>query len=169
MAAADAVTSIPSDGALRAYFNAHQDHYAQEGVMTVRDLVFTTQADAAGAAKALAAGAPPPAALARFRGRDTGREAGEDFYFAAKIHLGGALFDIARALPSGGVSAPVTAPDGQHLLYMVRNTPPAPFVFADARAQVLSDYRNDEVKRTTAQYEGFLRQRANVLIAGDLR
>jgi parvulin-like peptidyl-prolyl isomerase len=169
MAAADAVTSEPSDSALQAYFKAHQDRYAQEGVMTVRDLVFPQTADAAGAAGALATGAPLAAVLGRFKGRDSGRETGEDFYFAAKIHLGDALFDVARALPSGGVSSPVVQPDGAHLLYMVRNAPPKPFAFAEARAQVLADFRNDKIKRTTAQYQGFLRQRANVLIAGDLR
>ncbi|HXA40555.1 MAG TPA: peptidyl-prolyl cis-trans isomerase [Phenylobacterium sp.] len=169
MAAADAVTSQPSDSALQAYFNAHQDRYAQEGVMSVRDLVFAQPADAAGAARALAAGAPITATLGRFRGRDSGREAAEDFYFAAKIHLGAALFAVARALPSGAVSPPFAQPDGVHLLYMARNAPPQPFAFAEARAQVLSDYRNDKVKRTTAQYQGFLRQRANVLVAGDLR
>jgi parvulin-like peptidyl-prolyl isomerase len=169
MAAADAVTSEPSDSALQAYFKAHQDRYAQEGVMTVRDLMFPQTADAAGAARALAAGAPLAAVLGRFRGRDSGRETGEDFYFAAKIHLGGALFAVARTLPSGAASPPLALPDGVHLLYMIRNTPPQPFAFDEARAQVLSDFRNDKVKRTTAQYQGFLRQRANVLIAGDLR
>jgi PPIC-type PPIASE domain len=169
MAAADAITSEPSDSALQAYFKAHQDRYAQEGVMTVRDLVFPQAADPAGAAQALAAGMPLPAVLGRFQGRDTGREASEDFYFAAKIHLGPALFAVARALPGGGVSAPVAQPDGQHLLYMIRNTPPQPFAFAEARAQVLADFRSDKVKRTTTQYQGFLRERANVLIAGDLR
>jgi parvulin-like peptidyl-prolyl isomerase len=160
MAAADAVTSEPSDSALQAYFKAHQDRYAQEGVMTVRDLMFPQTADAA---------APLAAVLGRFRGRDSGRETGEDFYFAAKIHLGGALFAVARTLPSGAASPPLALPDGVHLLYMIRNTPPQPFAFDEARAQVLSDFRNDKVKRTTAQYQGFLRQRANVLIAGDLR
>jgi parvulin-like peptidyl-prolyl isomerase len=169
MAAADAVTSEPSDGALQIYFKAHQDHYAQEGVMTARDLVFPEPTDAAGAAQVLAAGTPLAAALGRFRGRDTRRESGEDFYFAAKIHLGGALFAVARALPNGGVSSPVAQPDGVHLIYMIRNAPPQPFGFEEARAQVLSDFRNDKVKRTTAQYQGFLRQRANILIAGDLR
>jgi parvulin-like peptidyl-prolyl isomerase len=169
MSAADAITSEPSDGALQAYFKAHQDGYAQEGVMTVRDLVFPNTAHAAGAARALAAGTPLTAALGRFQGRDTGRETGEDFYFAAKIHLGGALFDAARALSDGGVSPPVAQPDGVHLLAMVRNSPPKPFAFAEARAQVLSDFRNDKIKRTTAQYQGFLHERANVLIADDQR
>ncbi|THD56006.1 peptidyl-prolyl cis-trans isomerase [Phenylobacterium sp.] len=169
MAAADAVTSEPGDSVLEAYFKTHQDRYAQEGVMTVRDLAFPDAPQAGGAAQALTRGAPLAVTLRSFQGRDTGRETGEDFYFAAKIHLGGALFDRARALQDGGVSAPVTQPDGVHLLVMVHNVPPKPFVFAEARAQVLSDFRNDKIKRTTAQYQGFLRERANVLIADDQR
>jgi parvulin-like peptidyl-prolyl isomerase len=169
MAAADAVTSEPRDSVLEAYFKAHQDRYAQEGVMTVRDLVFPDAPHAEGAARALSRGATFAAAVGAFQGRDTGRETGEDFYFAAKIHLGGALFDAARALPDGGVSAPVAQPDGVHLLVMVRNVPPKPFAFAEARGQVLSDFRNDKIKRTTAQYQGFLRERANVLVADDQR
>ena len=137
--------------------------------MDVRDLVFPGTAEAAGAAGALAAGTPLTTALGRFQGRDTGRETGEDFYFAAKIHLGDALFGVARAVPGGGVSSSVAQRDGVHLLYMIRNTPPKPFAFEEARAQVLSDFRNDKVTRTTTQYQGFLRERANVLIAGDLR
>jgi parvulin-like peptidyl-prolyl isomerase len=169
MSAADAVTSEPSDETLLAYFRAHQDRYAQEGVMTVRDLAFPDTARAAGAAEGLAAGAQLAATLARFQGRDTGRETGEDFYFAAKIHLGDVLFDVARALPDGGVSRPVAQPDGAHLLIMVHNIPPKPFAFAEARPQVLSDFRNDKIKRSTAQYQGFLRERANILVARDLR
>lgn len=169
MAAADAVTSEPRDSVLEAYFKAHQDRYAQEGVMTARDLVFPDAWHAAGAAQALTHGAPLAAALGAFQGRDTGRETGEDFYFAAKIHLGGALFDAARALQDGGISTPVIQPDGVHLLAMVRNIPPKPFAFAEARAQVLSDFRNDKIKRTTAQYQSFLRERANILIADDQR
>ena len=57
------------------------------------------------------AGEPAQAVLTRFHGRDSGKEAGEDFYFAAKIHLGDTLFAAARSLPAGGVSDPVQQPD----------------------------------------------------------
>lgn len=169
MAAADAITAEPSDAKLRAYFQANPGKYEQEGVMTVRDLVFPTVETAAAAAHAFNTGQPMPSVLARFHGRDSGREAGEDFYFAVKIHLGDALFAAARALPSGAVSAPFPQPDGAHLLQMIRNAPPRPVRFEEARAQVLNDYRTERVRRATGQYQGFLRKRANVLIAKDLR
>lgn len=169
MAAADAITAEPGEARLRAYFQAHPEKYAQEGVMTVRDLVFPTVAAAEAAGRALRIGEAAPAVLARLHGRDSGREAGEDFYFAVRIHLGEALFAAARALPSGAVSAPIAQADGAHLLAMIRNAPPQPIPFEEARAQVLNDYRAAQVRSATARYQGFLGKRANVLVAKDLR
>jgi parvulin-like peptidyl-prolyl isomerase len=169
MAAADAITAEPTKAKLYDYLQAHPQKYEQEGVMTVRDLVFPTSVDASGAAQAMRAGEPAQAVLTRFHGRDSGKEAGEDFYFAAKIHLGDTLFAAAKSLPAGGVSDPIQQPDGAHVLQMVRKTPPQPIPFEEARPQVLNDYRADQVRRMTMQYQGFLRKRANVLIAEDLR
>jgi parvulin-like peptidyl-prolyl isomerase len=168
MAAADAITAEPGDAKLRAYFQSHPEKYEQEGVMTVRDFVFPTTT-AAAAAQAIRTGEPAQAVLARFHGRDSGKVTGEDFYFAAKIHLGDALFAAASKLPTGGVAGPIQQPDGAHVLQMLHNAPPQPIPFEEARPQVLNDYRADRVRRTTVQYQGFLRKRANVLVAQDLR
>jgi hypothetical protein len=46
---------------------------------------------------------------------------------------------------------------------------PVPFDFDAARDQVLTDYRNAAVARLRSGDEAFLRKRANVLIADDLR
>src|SRR5580698_10315670 len=51
----NAITSQPSEAALRQFFDTHQDRYGSEGVMRVRDLL---------------------------NGRDSGRTKGEEFYFA---------------------------------------------------------------------------------------
>ena len=140
--AENAITSQPSEAALRQFFETHQDRYVSEGVMRVRDLV---------------------------DGRDSGKTKGEEFYFAAKIHLGDELFAAARDLGNGMVSKPIQLPDGIHVLYMEQNKRPVPFDFAAARAQVLSDYRNQAVDKLKLSGESFLRRRANVLIADDLR
>ncbi len=169
MAAADAISGVPSDAKLKDYYQAHQDRYAQEGRMTAIDFVFPGADDAAQAAKAMQSGEPAQAVAARFHGRDSGKVTGEEFYFAAKIHLGDSLFAIARALPSGGASQPITLQDGAHVIAMVKNIVPVPTDFADAREQVLSDYRNDAIKRVTGSDEVFLRKRANILVAKDLR
>ena len=140
--AENAITSQPSEAALRQFFAAHQDRYVSEGVMRVKDMV---------------------------NGRDSGRTKGDEFYFAAKIHLGDELFAAARDLGDGMVSKPIPLPDGIHVLYMEQNKRPVPFDFGAARAQVLSDYRNQAVDKLKLSGEAFLRKRANVLIADDLR
>ena len=169
--AADAITAQPSEAQLRSYYSLHQARYASEGIMTVHDLVFAPSepkaADAA--AEALKSSAPTPALLAQWHASDSHKVGEEEFYFAAKIHLGDRLFETARALPDGGVSAPVVGTDAIHVLYMVKNKKPVPFDFAAARDRVLTDYRNDAIAALRAGDEVFLRKRANVLIADDVR
>lgn len=169
--AADAVTSQPSDAELRGYYAAHRARYASEGVMTVRDYVFAAGSAkaAAEAAAALRSGLPTPAQLAQWGASDSAKTGDEEFYFAAKIHLGDALFEAARDLPDGGVSAPMDRADGIHVLYMLKNKRPVPFDFAAARDQVLTDFRNDAIGHLRTGDETFLRKRANVLIADDVR
>ena len=168
--AADAVTSQPTEPQLRSYYAAHPARYASEGMMTVRDYVFpaSESSAAAQAAAALASGPPTPALLAQWRASDSGRVSGEEFYFAAKIHLGEALFEAAGDLPDGGVSAPIALPDAIHVLYMFNNKKPVPMAFAAARDRVLTDYRNDAIEHLRTGDEAFLRKRANILIADDV-
>jgi parvulin-like peptidyl-prolyl isomerase len=169
--AADAITAQPNEAQLRAYYAAHHTRYASEGIMTLRDYVFPAgdSIAAADAAEALKSGAPTPARLAQWRASESGKVSGEEFYFAAKIHLGEALFDAARNLPDGAVSVPIAGPDGIHVLYMSKNKKPVAFDFAAARDQVLTDYRNDAIGHLRTGDEAFLRKRANVLIADDVR
>ncbi len=166
--AADAITTQPSDDKLRAFYQANAAHYASEGTITVRDLVFPAD-KAVEAARALKSGAAPNAVLTRFGGHDSGRTKDEEFYFAAKIHLGAHDFAIARALPDGGVSAPLPQPDGVHLLSVTKNKQPVPMTFAEARQRVLTDYRDDAIQRLRVGDEAFFRKRANILIARDLK
>ena len=140
--AENAITAQPSEAALRQFYATHPDRYVSEGVMSVRDLL---------------------------NGRDSGRTKGDEFYFAAKIHLGDQLFAAARDLSDGATSAPIRMADGIHILEMEKNKRPVAFDFAAARTQVLSDYRNQAIERSKASGESFLRKRANVLIADDLR
>jgi len=167
-AAANALTNSPTDAQLRAFFDRHRDRYASEGTMRLRDLVFPA-ASAQAARAALAAGVPIPVVLARHDGRDTGRLDGEEFYFAAKIHLGPALFAAAQPLRDAEISAPVAAPDGDHVLVMTANRPPRPYDFDAAKKQVMSDYQTDAITRYQQAEAAFLRKRANVILAEDVR
>lgn len=170
--AADAVTAQPTDKQLQAYYTLHHERYASEGIMSVHDYVFpqgeSGAAAAAVAAAALKAAVPTPALLARLHASGSGKAVDEDFYFAAKIHLGEQLFESARHLADGETSAPIAGADGMHVLYMFKNKRPLPFDFAAARDQVLTDYRNDAIGHLRTGDEAFLRKRANVLIADDV-
>ena len=166
--AADVIASNPPEEKLREYYQQHQDAYSDEGIMTVRDLVFAP-ANAAVAAQALKAGQNVDAVAAQYQGKDSGRVSGQEFYFAAKIHLGDATFAAARALAPKAVSAPIPGPDGVHLIYMVANKPPVALTFDEAYARVRGDYQKDAVNRVQASDEGFFRKRANVLIAKDFK
>ena len=169
--AADALTAQPSETQLRSYYAAHRARYASEGVMNVRDYVFAPSDSKAAveAAAALRSGVPGAAVLAKWRASDSGKTADDEFYFAAKIHLGDALFEAAKDLPDGGVSAPIERADGIHVLHMLKNKKPVPFEYAAARDQALTDFRNEAIGHLRTGDEGFLRKRANVLIADDVR
>jgi parvulin-like peptidyl-prolyl isomerase len=169
--ASDAITSQPTEAALRSYYQTHPERYASEGIMTVEDYVFSANGAAAvsQAIDVLKIQAPTPDLIARFGGKSSGKVGDEEFYFAAKIHLGDRLFEAARGLPQGGVSAPIDMPGGIHVLYMQKNIKPAVLDFATARGRVLRDYRNERIRRLTTGDEAFLHKRANILIADDLR
>ncbi len=167
--AADVTASRPSDEKLIAYYKDHQAAYSSEGVMTVRDLLFPAVTAAEPAAQALRSGIPADTVIAQFHGKDTRKTDGEEFYFAAKIHLGDALFNAAKALKAGEASAPIQQPDGVHVLVMAKNVPPVPDTFESARSKVLADYEKDAIARLQKGDSGFFRKRANVLIAEDLR
>jgi SurA N-terminal domain len=169
--AENAMTSQPSEAALRQFYESHQDRYVSEGVMRLRDWVFPASAlrDLPSEPRALKSVIIDAQALARLGGHDSGQLKGDEFYFAAKIHLGDQLFAAARDLENGMVSKPIRLADEIHVLEMEANKHPIPFGFTAARAQVLSDYRNEAIDKLKSSGEAFLRRRANVLIADDLR
>jgi hypothetical protein len=169
--AADAITAQPTETQLRAYYEANPSRYASEGIMVLGDYVFpATEAKAAAqATEVLKSSAVTAAQLAQWHAAESGKVVGEEFYFAAKIHLGDELFEVARNLPDHGVSAPIAREDGIHVLYMVKNKKPVRFDFETARLQVLNDIRNAAIEHLRTRDEAFLRKRANILIADDLR
>ncbi len=167
--AQDAMTSRPSEAELAAWFDAHKESYAGEGQMSVQDFllpanVTTVAADAIVAA--LRAHASPAALDLKGSGRVGD---GAEFYFAAKLHLGEALFAAARAMRDGEVSAPLRAADGLHILVMQHNQPPLPPQFETARDRVARDFLAAKVARLQTSNQRFLRQRADIKIAPELR
>jgi parvulin-like peptidyl-prolyl isomerase len=170
--AVDSVTRVPDDRELRAFYDAHQADYSTMGVITVKDFVAPPRADPAAAMSdaravvaAIRAGAPADAAAARYGLADTGKVHGEELYFAAKIHLGDALFAKAAALKAGQVSDPIPQPDGAHVLAVVANTAPVPRSFEDSRQPVLTDFKRALEAKMQRNEDRFLRERADILVA----
>ena len=75
----------------------------------------------------------------------------------------------ARALSDGQAAGPLAMPDGPHVLYMISNKRPRPRDFTAVRQQVLSDYRGEAIASLRIGDEQFLRKRANILLADDMR
>jgi hypothetical protein len=167
--ASDATTSRPPEASLRTYFDSRRDKYASEGVMTVHDYVFPASAASAASEAAHVLRSAPEDWPTRFKDKESAKVGDEQFYFAAKIHLGDSLFNAARSLSDGEVSAPMAMPDGLHVLYMTSNRPPRPRDFGAARDQVLNDFRNEAIAKLRGGDESFLRKRANILFADDMR
>jgi len=169
--ASDVITAQPTRQQLQAYYESHRAKYAREGLIVVRDFVFPAAHPQAAqqAADAMQAGGPTPELLARYGAHDSGKVGDEQFYFAARIHLGDRLFEAAEQLSDGRASMPIEQPDGIHVLYVVHNTRPVPLDFAGAYDQALSDYRNDGIGRLRREDAAFLHKRANVLIADDMK
>jgi len=167
----NAITAQPSEATLHQFYATHQDRYVSEGIMNVQDWVFPAGElrNIAANLESFKSAAIPAETLARIHGHESGKTRDEEFYFAAKIHLGDQLFASARELSDGTASTPILLSDGVHVLYMVKNKRPVPFDFIKSRPQVLNDYRNHAIDQLKAGDESFLRKRANVRVADDLR
>lgn len=166
-AQADATMAQPDEAQLRSFYQASRSRYADEGVIELTDYVLP--ASAAGRAPEAVAALRREGALSAVAGRFGLKMAdrmqdGEEFYFAARFHLGERLFAVARALKDGEVSAPVPMPDGVHILAVRHNSQPQPRTFEEVRDRVLGDYVANQAKILTAGNERFLRKRADVVV-----
>jgi hypothetical protein len=181
-ALAEATTSQPSEQQLREFFDKNPARYASDGILTVRHLVLAVAGgsgaggDRGGgeqamqrareAVAALRANTPVEAAMAKF-GLTEPRNDGDEFYFAAKIHLGDVVYAQALRMKEGEVSEPLQAADGIHIVRVIKNKVPVPLSFEHARLQVLTDLKNAQQERLIAATMKFLRERSKILIAPD--
>jgi parvulin-like peptidyl-prolyl isomerase len=174
-ALAEATTSQPSEQQLRQFFNKNPTRYASDGILTVRHLVLPV-AQGAGveqsmqkardAVSAVRANTPVEAVIAKF-GLTEPRNDGDEFYFAAKIHLGDAIYAKALQMKEGEVSEPLQAEGGLHIVMVIKDKVPVPLSFERARLQVLTDLKNAQQERLMAATMKFLRERSKILIAPD--
>jgi len=162
--AADAAMALPAESELHAYYDAHTEKYASEGILELEDYQVAPQSrlQPSAVAAALRHGGNP-AQLDLIR--TAAMKDGEEFYFAAKIHLADALYDAATRLQSGEVSEPLRLADGIHILVVKQNTHPLPRSYAEVRDKVLQDYIAEQVKILAAGNDRFLRKRADIAVA----
>ena len=174
---AEVTTSQPTQERLREYYEKRKSSYATEGTLTVRNVVLPktagvtpeqTMTKARAVAEELRSNTAVDRVMQR-HGLTEGTQRGEDFYFAAKIHLGEALFEKVKVLDAGTVSEPFVAEDGVHLVKVIANVKPVPLTFERARQQVFTDYTNDEQARAMQATIKFLRGRSKILIADDYK
>ena len=161
--AADATMAQPNEADLRRYYREHLDAFMSEGIMALDDYRLPRNANPAtiaAASTALRAGDAASGAS-----RTAAMADGEEFYFAARIHLGARLFAIARTLKAGEVSPPIATPDGVHLLVMRKNVMPLAPPYAEVRDKVLTAYIAAQTELLTAANGRFLRKRADVQVA----
>lgn len=169
----------PTDAQLRAYYLAHRDRYSSQGTMTVLNLVLhvggyqnadqtvaQAQADAVEAVYQLRSGAAVAYVMEHFGLVDASPQYdSQQLDFAAKLHLGAQLYQVATTLGSGEVSDPIVQNDGVHVLIMQQRQPSAVEDFASARAQVYNDYRIALTDQAAKQNLQFLRSQAQILLA----
>jgi PPIC-type PPIASE domain len=181
-AAAPALAAQPTEAALFAYYRQHRARYESYGSMQLRDLVLhvggfqntdqtfsQAEADAIEAVYQLRSGASVDHVTEHFGFADSGRVGrGPELDFAAKLHLGLQLYQIAERMSTGQVSDPIATSDGVHVLVMEVRRPPAVEDFPTARAQVYSDYRQDLVSRADRANLRLLRGQARILVAPGL-
>lgn len=164
--ATDILAEVPDEAALRAYYAAHRAAYASEGRMALRWLVAPSAATADAAVAALRSGMPPDRAIATFGLRSTNKvDDGDEYYFAAKLHLGARLFAVARRLKDGAIAAP----GGLDILIMQHNRPPVAQSYDEARDDVRQDYGRDRLAAVEAANARFLHARADIAVAADLQ
>jgi hypothetical protein len=174
---AEVTTGQPTQEQLREYYEKHKPKYVTEGTLTVRNLVLpkaasVTPAQAMTKARAAAAelqSNTPVEPVMQRHGLTEGAQSGEEFYFAAKIHLGDALFERVKLLDAGAVAEPFSAEDGIHVVKVIANARPVPLTFERSRQQVLTDYKTDGQARLMESTLKFLRGRSKILIADDYK
>jgi parvulin-like peptidyl-prolyl isomerase len=183
---ADVLAEHPSETQLEDYYDKHRDKYVRDGVMRLRDLVLVTSqgrppsaclSAATEAVRALRRGGEPlDAVMARYEMQDSRRlldsghvDTGDVFDFAAKARLDPPVFEAARRLSDGQVSDPVVAPDGVHVVVMVKRVLPAQRAFADVANEVWRDLSDDARRRVRTANLEYLRSKADIQLADDAR
>jgi parvulin-like peptidyl-prolyl isomerase len=164
----------PSREQLRPWYDKHKDQYVTNASFRLRDLVARTgahtAADAAKAVAALRSGKPSEQVAKEFGLEDSGRvDSGTVLDFAAKAKLEAPVYAAASRLAAGGVSDPVAAADGIHVVVMIEHRASEPQAFEAVADRVWSDYKKEAQDQVLRSSVDFLRGRADIQLSGDAK
>ncbi len=171
---ANVLAQEPSPQQVRQWYDNHKDGYVTDASFRLRDLVARTgahpAADAAKAVAALRSGQPPEQVAKEFGLEDSGRvDSGAVLDFAAKARLEAPVYAAASRLASGGVSDPVPASDGTHVVVMIEHRAARQQAFEAVADRAWIDYKKaaqDQVLRSSVD---FLRGRADIQLSDDAK
>ena len=164
---ANVLAKQPTQAEMQAYYDAHKDRYRTQGVLTLRDLYLPAGPDAqatmAKVAADLRAGAAPDAVIKKYGLMEAHKVNGEELDFAAKIHLGGALYAAVQDAKAGQITDPVADRDGTvHVMAVGKRIPSVQLSLADASNQVFTDFKKDAQDKVQADNIKFLKSKAEI-------
>jgi hypothetical protein len=171
---ANVLAQKPSREQLRPWYDKHKDQYVTNASFRLRDLVARTgahtAADAAKAVAALRSGKPSEQVAKEFGLEDSGRvDSGTVLDFAAKAKLEAPVYAAASRLAAGGVSDPVAAADGIHVVVMIEHRASEPQAFEAVADRVWADYKKEAQDQVLRSSVDFLRGRADVQLSDEAK
>ena len=101
---------------------------------------------------------------------DSGRvDSGTVLDFAAKAKLEAPVYAAASRLAAGGVSDPVPAADGMHVIVMIEHRASEPQAFEAVADRAWADYKKEAQDQVLRSSVDFLRGRADVQLSDDAK
>jgi parvulin-like peptidyl-prolyl isomerase len=162
----NAIATPVSEAEMRATYAHNPDRYSTEGRLALDDYIAPDLAKANSAVNALRTGQDLSAAIAAQGLVPSGLITdGNEFYFAAKIHLGNTLFSVARSLQQGQVADPIEVSGRWHVVIIRQNIRPQLRPFDALKDKLMEDVRDARTAHLHETSEGFLLKRADILVA----
>jgi parvulin-like peptidyl-prolyl isomerase len=178
---ADVLARQPTEQQLQEYYAKHKDKYVRDGIMQLRDLMIAASVQPASegalhaghkATKALRHGEPLDDVMKEFGLQDSRKlldsghiDTGDVFDFSAKARLDPQVFAAAVKLNAGETSDPVVAPDGVHVVAMLKRDAPRQRVFSEVNNEVWTDLKKEAQDQVRAGNLRYLAGKADIQIA----
>jgi parvulin-like peptidyl-prolyl isomerase len=176
---ANVLAQQPTQEQMRQWYGMHKERYASDASYRLRDFVARTgptrdaakaSADAAQAVAALRSGRLPEQVAKGFGLEDSGSvDTGTVFDFAAKAKLEAPVYAAASRLAAGGVSDPVAAADGVHVVVMIEHHASEAQAYEAVADRVWADYKKEAKDQVLRSNVDFLRNRADVQLSDDAK